>query len=327
MRAVVEHAHVPFACAVGEHARGAARSFLRLTLDDDGVLGTADACPWPGLHAEDVHTLERALARSALELPSFSDDLSIEELAARCDALSGSRLAAWAFFSASLRGRAARAHTTVARLLGARTSTIRTAALVLAGEPIDAALARALGSAETVKVKIRDLSTGRARIREAHRAWPRARLRVDANGALSVDEARMLIDETRDLPIEFFEDPVADPRLGTGAALHGPVAVDAAAAWLDDDILRAIGPAALVVKPSVVGPTRTLALGTLARRLGVPLVVSSAFCTRRARALLAILQGALDPTTTAGLGTGRFLDEGPALEDAHFIIAFEGADA
>jgi len=321
MRVDVERTGVPFTRAIGAMAAGSVRPVARLTLeDDDGTTGVAEACPWPGLHDVTLDGLALELERCAPSLPSFARDLTLTDLAARCAHAAPSPLVAWAFFSASIDARARRARTTTARLLGARVSAVRTAALVLAEESLGDL---ALGAARTIKLKVTDVERGVARAREAHALWPRARLRVDMNGALTVDAARAFVDATRALPIDFIEDPVAHDALAVCAASGVPLALDAGVASLDDGAMRALAPRALVAKPSVVGPVRTLSLALLARSMHVPFVVSSAFCTRRARAFLAALQGALDPASCAGLGTGRFLDEGSPLEDADFTISLE----
>jgi L-alanine-DL-glutamate epimerase-like enolase superfamily enzyme len=182
-------------------------------------------------------------------------------------------------------------------------------------------IADLLARAQTVKVKIAHADDD-ARVRAVHARAPHAWLRIDANGALPLEGACALAERLRDLPIAFYEEPVERRALRAFVDAGHPLALDESLRALDEDEVRALAPRARDVKPSVHGPVRTLSLVETAHAgsAPAPLLISSAFETRRGRALLASLHACVSPQACAGLGTGRFLDE-PPLEDADGLIA------
>ena len=72
---------------------------------------------------------------------------------------------------------------------------------------------QAFGQFQTIKIKVaevgQDLDQDLARIAQAHKSFPDANLRLDANGNYSVAQAMKIIRAIADYPIEYFEQPVA----------------------------------------------------------------------------------------------------------------------
>lgn len=69
------------------------------------------------------------------------------------------------------------------------------------------------GSFSTVKIKVaekgQDLEDDISRILRTNRLYPHSKIRLDANGGFSVDQATALLQKLEHLPIEYFEQPVA----------------------------------------------------------------------------------------------------------------------
>lgn len=214
----------------------------------------------------------------------------------------------------------------------------------------------------TVKVKVaekgQELVDDVARVAAVLQARPGARIRVDANGGWSVDQAaaavRVLdqsvraVDVTRgpgsgpvalDGPgLEYVEQPCAtvDELVALRARLVADgvcvdVAADESIRRADDPlrVVRAGGADRAVVKVAPLGgPRRLLAL---AAELGVPVTVSSALDSAvgvsAGIAAAAALPGDDDELPAAGLGTGRFFIEDVvapgtlALEDGHLRVS------
>ena len=165
----------------------------------------------------------------------------------------------------------------------------------------------------TVKVKVGD-PDGEARVRAVREAvGPGIRIRVDANGAWSVDEAAAALTRLAVWEIELVEDPVAGLR--DLAALRRrcpvPVAAEMAIRCLEDVVeMRRLDAAdVLVVKPQRIGGiAATLHAAELAA--GVPVVVSSALETSVGLAACLAVAAALPRSRYAhGIGTAPLLAE------------------
>jgi len=181
------------------------------------------------------------------------------------------------------------------------------------------------GEVRTVKVKVADagetLADDVARVREVRRILgPAGRIRVDANGGWSLDQAERAAHELAPFDLEYLEQPCATvPEL---AELRErlrrwqlPIAADESVRKADDPLAVARAGAAdlLVVK---VQP-----LGGVARALrivdeaGLPAVVSSAIDTSIGLAMGARLAAALPELAyDCGLGTAALLAADVAAE-------------
>jgi len=178
------------------------------------------------------------------------------------------------------------------------------------------------GAFEVVKIKIAEkgqtIDDDLARVREVHRLWPAATIRLDANGGYSVAQAievaRVLTELA--LPIEYLEQPVATVAelAEVRAALHqlspdAPIKVAA-----DETVRKASDPLAvaqagaadiLVLKAAPFGGIN--AALDIARAAGLPVVVSSALETSVGISMGAHLAAALNSPYASGLATAALL--------------------
>jgi len=151
---------------------------------------------------------------------------------------------------------------------------------------VEATLAR-FGKFETIKIKVaekgQDIEHDVARIQRAHDLYPGARLRLDANGGMSVAQTIALVDRISDLPLEYLEQPVASiaelVRLKTELSKLGSslkIAADESIRKAEDPLLVAREGAAdiAVIKVQPLGGiSRAL---DVAKQSGLEIVVSSA---------------------------------------------------
>lgn len=177
------------------------------------------------------------------------------------------------------------------------------------------------GSFATVKIKIAEpgqsLEQDLARIIAVRQHYPGVRLRLDANGKLTVPQALALAEIVvrGDLPVEYFEQPVA--TLEEMVALRKllaerewvvPIAADELVRRASDPlaIARAGGADLLVLKAAPLGGvTRAL---EIASEAGLPVVVSSALESSVGLAMGLQLAAALpDARFDSGLGTAALL--------------------
>ena len=180
----------------------------------------------------------------------------------------------------------------------------------------DAAAARAVASGcRTVKIKVAGPGSGLdddvARVAAVRAALPEARLRVDANGGWSLQEARVAVAELAPFGLEYVEQPCASVEdLARLRALEPGVAIAA-----DESIRRAEDPmrvkragaadVAIIKVQPLGGVSRCL---RLADELGLPVVVSSAVETSVGLAAGVALAAALpDLPYACGLETQRLL--------------------
>lgn len=110
---------------------------------------------------------------------------------------------------------------------------------------------------------------------------PGVRIRLDANGAWSMDQALFFLDALAGLPIESVEEPLRSPELSDYTRLQSHTAITLA---LDeslqrmnlDEILSCKDIRRLVLKPGALGgPSRSFALARQATAAGMDCVVTS----------------------------------------------------
>jgi len=183
---------------------------------------------------------------SALPALRAAIELSLLDALARSQAISIAELIG------SSRGVRAQASVPVQRTLG----SLSTDATIAALEPAVAAGYRAA----KLKVGVAALADDRARIKAIARRFPELELRLDANGAWSLDQA---IEALATLPVALIEQPVAPRdferllalRPAEGAAIGAAIAADESCS--DRAAARALIVSgrvdALVLKPSTVG--------------------------------------------------------------------------
>ena len=137
------------------------------------------------------------------------------------------------------------------------------------------------------------------------------RLRLDANGAWTREQARATIERLRRWDVEWFEQPLAPGDVEGMAALRrtlgGTVAADEAVTGMA--ALEALAAAqaldVAVIKPMFVGgPRRASELAHRARELGIAPVITHAFGSPIDRAAAVHVAAALgDATMPCGVGT------------------------
>jgi O-succinylbenzoate synthase len=137
-------------------------------------------------------------------------------------------------------------------------------------------------------------------------------LRLDANQAWGLDEARGFARRIEGLRVEYLEEPLSDPAGLEGFARESgvPVALDESLVGMAPESLvehRYAG--AVVIKPSLLGGiSRALRLADRAVSLGMRPVVSSAYESGvGTSALVALAAGTGDEEVPAGLDTYRHL--------------------
>jgi O-succinylbenzoate synthase len=177
-------------------------------------------------------------------------------------------------------------------------------AIIPAVDPdLAAQMARASGCS-TVKIKVGDPGE-RARVAAVRRALPEVAIRLDVNGAWTLDEATRRIAALSPYGLEYVEQPVRgfDDMVRLRARVEVRLAADEVLR-LDrrfDDVALAADVAVLKVAP-LGGVGATL---EVARRVGVPVVISSALDTSVGLAAGLAAACALPETPPAcGLGTG-----------------------
>lgn len=300
--------------------RPGVREGLVLRVEEDGVQGLGEASPLPGLHTESLaevaDQITDAMRHIAEHWPAGHGvgSLGLPPFHALPSLRRASPLAAFAIDSALWDLFARRAGLARAKLHRRDAPDRVLINGLVAGPPAHAAeRARSLVAAgvRTIKIKVArgdDLERVQA-VRAA--VGPEVRLRLDANRGWELCDAVAFARACG--PVELIEEPVADPadlaefcrRTGT------PVALDESARRADLARLLAIPEVrALVLKPSVLGLRRSVALADLARSHGVLPVVSATFESAVGLGALVHLAAALgDGATPHGLGTGAWLAE------------------
>ncbi|SHI77792.1 O-succinylbenzoate synthase [Tessaracoccus bendigoensis DSM 12906] len=187
--------------------------------------------------------------------------------------------------------------------------------IVPALEPAAAARRAVESGCRTIKIKVagldQSLDDDVARVGAVRAALPEARLRVDANGGWSRQQARVAIGELAPLGLEYVEQPspdVEDLAWLRGLDLGVAIAADESIRRADDPMrVKAAGAADVaILKVQPLGGARRCL--RLAEELGMPVVVSSAVETSVGLAAGVALAAALpDLPFACGLETRRLL--------------------
>ncbi|MEM1044190.1 MAG: o-succinylbenzoate synthase [Bacteroidota bacterium] len=271
-----------------EHAE---REGVLIRLDDgEGHVGWGDVAPLPGFSPE---TLDDALAdvRRATGLlaehgpgPDWLDPEGRFHRA--LDALGLSPSARFGLDLAAFDLAAKRAGRTLAQAMHPDPEVTVPINALLVGEP-DAVLSDAerlvAAGYGTLKLKVGRGALDReiALVRALSERYPSVALRLDANQAWVMDEAVRFAEGIADCPLDYIEEPLADPAdlpvLWHDTGL--PVALDESLAGTDPGDLQGKGWAtAAVLKPTLLGGVaRVLRFGAAARALGIRPVLSGMF--------------------------------------------------
>ena len=187
--------------------------------------------------------------------------------------------------------------------------------IVPALPPVEAAARAVASGCRTIKVKVAgsdsSLSEDVARVAAVHEALPEAKIRVDANGGWSLDEATAALSRLAGFGLEYAEQPCAsveDLAEIRRRALGVLIAADESIRRAEDPFRVRDAEAAdvAVLKVQPLGGVR--ACLRLAEKLGLPVVVSSAVETSIGLASGVALAAALPALPFAcGLETARLL--------------------
>lgn len=192
--------------------------------------------------------------------------------------------------------------------------------------PLDDALPERLTAAAAAGFRVGKIKVGRAPIEEEIarlKALPTTlRLRLDANRALSDDEARRFLTAITDLPIDAVEEPLAQPTLEKLAALQAmlPYALaldESLPRFCHESVIAARAVRRLVLKPARFGGiAMTTAIAQAARGAGLEVVLTSVVDSAIGVTATAHLAAALAPELAHGLGTSAWLACDVALPPA-----------
>jgi L-alanine-DL-glutamate epimerase-like enolase superfamily enzyme len=268
----------PFAAAHGTIER---RTLLEVELEGaDGVVGRGEAAPLPSYDGVEVGDVADALARHARAIAALDEDATGLRVMDACraaadlpQALAAVDLALW-----DRAGR--RAGAPVAALLAEAwlesvpvNATI--GAVDRAGAAEQAAAAAAAGfHCVKVKVGLGDDAGRVAAVRAA--AGPRMALRLDANGAWTVDEAVRAIDALHPVGLELVEEPVhgIEPLRAVRERTAARIAMDETTA-VPGALASGAADAVCLKVSRCGGISATLAAASLVRTMGAEAYLGS----------------------------------------------------
>jgi L-alanine-DL-glutamate epimerase-like enolase superfamily enzyme len=280
------------------------REAVRIRLQDNqGGWGLGEAVPLPGYSRDDAATAERVLGELAAALstrglgvpPGPAGAALIDAvLAPHAVVLAASMSARFALECALLDGLARRVGLSAAAWLAEGRALQAVPVSVLLPDTQDAAIAEAAAAAArghtVLKLKIarRDgsasdeealLTAVRAAADAGSGGLRRVRLRLDANGALGREDVVPRLTALQRHGVELVEEPVAGAALLALPPLPLPWAADESLA--DPELAAALlalppgrRPAALVLKPALLGLARCLRLADAAAGCGVGVIVT-----------------------------------------------------
>ncbi|MBI5549223.1 MAG: o-succinylbenzoate synthase [Deltaproteobacteria bacterium] len=320
----------PLRTARGELAR---REGWRVALRTAKTIGRGEAMPWPAFGTETPEAAEQALR--SFELSKVTG--SVEEVREAIAGLGQTPAARFAVEAALLEHLARSRELSVARLLGesipafaaaSTPSQVRTGTLLdsEAPEKLAAEAASAVGAGfRTLKVKVaaRAPSDDEARLRAVREAVGKdVRLRIDANGGWTEEQAREALRRLGSVALELCEQPVPALAFEALRRLRGqvPCAIAADEALLQagaaESLLAGSHPAVdvVVLKPVALGGLLVaLDLAQRARAVGVAAFVTTMLDGPIATAAAAHLAALLDSSDGCGpahgLATGALFVE------------------
>jgi o-succinylbenzoate synthase len=265
--------------------------------DADGVCGYGEAAPWPGFGTETpaeacarLHEAE-SLFRNADHEPGDGAPRLAALLAAAPAARAAVQGALWDLAARRV-GRPLAEHLAAgARRAGVEVlRRVPVSALLVARGPdalrAEAARAREQGHrAAKLKIGAAPLVDDLVRVRAAREGLGKGvRLRADANGAWSRDEALAAIEALAEFGLEYVEQPLPASDIDGLAGLRRRARVRVAAdesVTTEAGVLNLLAADAVdvvVLKPAALGgPARALEIATRARHAGVDVVFSHAF--------------------------------------------------
>jgi O-succinylbenzoate synthase len=297
--------------ALGSHTIEARDGILVRIEGAEGTTGWGDVAPLPGFSAESIDTARSDLEAAAPSLVGQTASIVLDHVAAWDGASSVRCGLEMALLDAQARG----AGSTMPHALSTDPrAAVAFNALVTEGTE---GLARTTRRLRTAGYRAVKLKVGRgaveddiARVWAVHEQVGAMALRLDANRAWSLEAARRFVEAVADVPIDYIEEPLADPgalpRFASETSV--PVALDETiqAGALPGDHPYA---AAVLLKPTLVGGMQAAQrLAYEAARLGMQPVLSASFESGVGlRALVAFAAGLGTKDVPMGLDTFRRL--------------------
>ncbi len=281
-----------------------------------GLAGHGDCAPLPEAGSE---TAEAALACLERAAPLLCGSAPDEALGRFGEAAERAPAARCALETALLDLLAQQAGLPLARWLNPRAPLTFEANAMLGGLEGDVAGLAAAALAEgfsILKLKVGlaapEIELERLR-RLAAGLPPGARLRLDANGAWNMEQAKRFIGGLAGLPVESLEEPLAHPEIALLRQLQAlapfPLAIDESLRNLGaEGVLAEAAARRLVLKPMALGGVRpSFALAKSAERAGIECVVTSAVDSAVGVLAAAHLAAALGNGLAHGVATSSWL--------------------
>ena len=306
----------PFGISSG--AQHVAANVLVEIVLEGGMRGWGEAAPFPAFNGE---TQEMALAACVAAEPLVVGlDVTGTDCLGERLACGGSLSALCALETAILDCQARLKGVSIRELLGAAEEEVITDITITTGTVEEAEReATAFAAFTTLKVKIGGgpLARDVARVHAIRRVRPDARLLVDANAGLSVDDAIEFAREVASANIELFEQPIppgnwealAEVRRRTGLR----IAIDESVTHADDvSAAKRYGAAdAINAKIMKSGVFEVLRIAQRARELGLERMIGGMVETRLAMGTSASIAAGLGGFSYVDLDTPLFLAEDP----------------
>ena len=297
----------------------AANVLVEMVLDG-GLHGWGEGAPFPAFNGETQEQVLAACSR-AQQLLVGADvnepERVIERIAAECAAVPS---AACAIETAILDCQAKLRGVSIRDLLGGAEEDLVTDMTITTGSVGEAERdARACAGFRTLKVKIGGASLDEdvRRVLAIRQVRPDARILVDANAGLSVDEAVEFAQAVAPSQIELFEQPIpagdwdalAEVRERTGLK----IAIDESLTCVDDVTAAASHRAADAVNLKIMksGVFEVLRIAARARAAGLMLMIGGMVETRLAMGTSAAIATGLGGFSYIDLDTPLFLAEDP----------------
>jgi O-succinylbenzoate synthase len=291
---------------------------LRLT-DEAGITGWGEAAPLPGFSRESAGEAGAALARAAeaLEGQSYADPgAHARPNPDRWAELPPS--VQFAVESALLELHAAAQGRTFPALVGTEGDQVRLNALISADAPdVRRAAERCWEDGyRTLKLKVGRRAVGDD-VRRVHAVadvvGEGGRIRLDANRAWSVGDAVQFAEALGPVPLEYVEEPLADPSaLPDFAGRTGlPVALDETTREQPPEALDELAPiAGVVLKPTLLGGVTTVRhWAAAARAQDAALVLTGAYESGVGIRMIAALAAALTDAAAGLLTYDRLAED------------------
>lgn len=286
--------------------------------DAAGHHGVGEASPLPGFSSESLRDCEDALERI--------HEMEVSWPLQAIPALATLPAARFALETAVADLVARRRGCSVAALFGGSVQKVPLSALISTGnDMLEAARTALARDVSTLKVKlgVRDFSSEIASLIALREALGYGfRLRLDANGSWSIEEARVRLSQLAEaqLDIEFVEQPVAPGQLTSLGICALPWAADESLQDPDEwlELRGAPGCVAWIIKPAAIGFLRARELAKVAAGHGHGVVITHLFDGPIGLAAACELALSGPPPLACGLDLHAGLAAWPPIDLPHF---------